>query len=370
MSHTLTDAEIAANKTAQANSNNSAITLGNNWDAATHILTIAYEKNSTRQQMQIEINWNGTNVSDATGLTQEDLVSGSYTVTASVVSSTGAKNCPETRSVTFVQPLSATYVSSNSTCTGNNTGTITVTTTGGSGEYLYAWADLIGFDANGMPLEPTEGQYTALNARSNLAKGTYYVRIKDNIARDMDGNAGTAKTNCTYPLLSSTAANHENGWLKIEIGDNYPFSVKGVSTNVTCYEEQNGTISVAVQGGSGSYIYSWSGSGNGLNKTNTVYNQTGLASGNYQVTVTDRYYGCSISEEYTITGPTEALTVSSKVENVSCFGESNGSVSFTISGGTPFETGSQYRYRQQGVDDVDVRNEFAANNKIENLRHE
>jgi len=105
LSHTLTDAEIAANKTAQANSNNSAITLGNNWDAATHILTIAYEKNSTRQQMQIEINWNGTNVSDATGLTQEDLVSGSYTVTASVVSSTGAKNCPETRSVTFVQPL-------------------------------------------------------------------------------------------------------------------------------------------------------------------------------------------------------------------------------------------------------------------------
>ena len=365
--HQLTDGEIIANRTHQAAGEYDQIVLGNSWNAATHILTIAYEKNSQRQQMQIEINWNGTNVSDATGLTQQELVSGSYTVTASVVSSTGAKNCPETRSVTFVQPLSATYVSSNSTCTGNNTGTITVTTTGGSGEYLYAWADLVGFDADGNPIEPTEGQFTALNARSNLAKGTYYVRIKDNVARDMDGDANTPKTNCTYPLFTSTVANHENGWLKIEIGDNYPFSVKGVSTDVTCFEEQNGTISVAVQGGSGSYIYNWSGSGEGLNKTNTVYNQTGLASGNYQVTVTDRYYGCSVSEEYTIAGPVEPLVASATVTNVSCFGESNGSLTFSITGGSPFETGSQYKYRKQGEDDIDVRNELPANNTIEGL---
>ncbi|MBR6251781.1 MAG: hypothetical protein IKR17_11390, partial [Bacteroidales bacterium] len=360
--HQLTDAEITANKTAQEGGNSENITLGNMWNKDTHILTVAYEKNGTKNQMQIEINWNGTNVSDNTGLTQVDLVSGSYTVTASVVSSTGAKNCPETRSVTFVQPLSATYVSSNSTCTGNNTGTITVTTTGGSGEYLYAWKDLL-VDPN----NPQPGEFTALNARSNLAKGTYYVRIKDNVARKMDAN--DAMTNCTYPLTTSTAANHEDGWLKIEIGDNYPFSVKGVSTDVTCFEEQNGTISLAVQGGSGSYIYSWTGSGDGLNKSTSVYNQTGLTSGNYQVTVTDRYYGCSMSEEYTIKGPTEPLTVSAKVENVKCFDDANGAVTFTVSGGTPFDNGTKlYRYRQQGVDAADVRNELSSGDKIEGLK--
>jgi gliding motility-associated-like protein len=62
----------------------------------------------------------------------------------------------------------------------------------------------------------------------------------------------------------------------------------------------------------------------------------GLTGGNYTVTVTDSL-GCTSTQNFSILQHAAAMTVESTVHPVTCFGDSSGSVSVTISGGiSPF----------------------------------
>ncbi|MNU77418.1 hypothetical protein D3C71_669950 [compost metagenome] len=104
----------------------------------------------------------------------------------------------------------------------------------------------------------------------------------------------------------------------------------GGQANVLCNGASTGAASVSPAGGiTSSYTYSWSPSGG----TSSI--ATNLASGSYTVTVTDGTLpGCTATRLYTITQPT-AVSGSTIVTNVACFGNTTGSIDLTPSGGTP-----------------------------------
>lgn len=97
--------------------------------------------------------------------------------------------------------------------------------------------------------------------------------------------------------------------------------------SVLCFGQSTGTVSVVPSNSQSPYTYNWS---NGA----TSAAQSSLAAGTYSVTVTSSN-GCSASALATINQPSSAVsgTVTGTV-NVSCFGLSNGSVSFSAGGGT------------------------------------
>lgn len=96
------------------------------------------------------------------------------------------------------------------------------------------------------------------------------------------------------------------------------------SKDISCFGAGNGTVSVAVSGGTAPYIFAWSNGGAtaSLDQLNT---------GTYTVLITDAN-NCSVSKAVTIKEPAE-LTMSIAKENVSCNGNSDGTISIVPSGG-------------------------------------
>lgn len=95
-----------------------------------------------------------------------------------------------------------------------------------------------------------------------------------------------------------------------------------------CADSQDGRINVDVTGGAGGFTYEWAhGAGN-------VASLDGLAGGTYSLRVVDEL-GCEGSQTVSLTQP-EALVLSvAAKEDVSCYGEANGSIALNVTGGTP-----------------------------------
>lgn len=223
----------------------------------------------------------GTNAS-ATGLS-----AGTYTVTV-----TDAAGCSITESI-IVSSSSGLTISSSGiqavSCNGYNDGTATVSASGGTGPYTYVW----------QPGNLNGGTQAALSA------STYTVTATDN-------------SGCT-------------GTISVVIAEN-PVLVGVTSSTPSDCSINNGTATISVSGGLAPYQYIWSPSGG------TNASATGLSAGNYAVSVTDAA-GCQITENVVVSsngGPT--LSVST-LQQVSCFGLSDGSAAVTITGGSaPFTT--------------------------------
>ena len=90
-----------------------------------------------------------------------------------------------------------------------------------------------------------------------------------------------------------------------------------------CFESCDGVASVETEGGTAPYSYSW-----GPNPY--VSDQ---CMGSYNLIVTDNN-GCTWSDNYIINQPPQIVINSWSVDDVTCFGLSNGEVSVQASGGT------------------------------------
>ena len=99
-------------------------------------------------------------------------------------------------------------------------------------------------------------------------------------------------------------------------------------TNISCYEETDGQITIEAQGGTSPYSYNWS-NGDIINAIN------GLVGGEYTVTITDDN-ACILIETFTIIEP-ERITGYFNSTMPSCNGDSDGSLEVVPEGGTtPF----------------------------------
>jgi len=219
----------------------------------------------------------------ATSQTVSGLSANTYTVTI-----TDGNSCTSTASVIITQPtaLSVSTIPVNSTC-GNSNGQATATAGGGNGSYSFIWSNTIN-----------------TNSISSVAAGIYTVTITDSKGCTSSSTANIGNTG--GPTLSVLS-----------------------STDVTCSGNANGTATAGVSGGTSGFNYVWFPGGT------TGSAISGLSAGNYTVSVTDAN-GCTSTSTVNITEPS-ALTPSTSSVSASC-GASNGSVSISATGGTPFYT--------------------------------
>ena len=230
-----------------------------------------------------------------------------------VVTVTDSKGCTATASATVTQPATVlaatTMVNSNALCTGGNTGSATVTASGGTSPYAYLWSN---------------GQTVA--TATNLSAGSYTVTVTDAVG-------------CTK--IATATITNPSGLLV----------VIGSSTNVSCSGGNNGRATAAATGGTSPYSFSWSNGQTGSMATN-------LTAGNYTVTVTDAS-GCTAQTSVTITQPTQLILNVAYVANVTCNGASNGYANVIATGGTP-----AYTYMWPGGFTGHIRSNLAPNTYI------
>jgi len=215
-----------------------------------------------------------------TSATIPNLIAGDYTVTV-----TGAAGCTAVTTVTVLEPpalIVTTTTTINILCNGGSDGSITVSSTGGTGSITYSWS-------NGETTETI----------SNLSAGTYTVT-----ATDDNGCTATTSETITEPSeLTST----------------------GLGTDVTVNGGNDGTATVTPSGGTPGYTYLWSDGQ--AQSTPTAIN---LTAGTYTVTVTDSN-GCTTTTIIVINEP-PSLTITSTPDTC---GLNAGTATVTASGGTP-----------------------------------
>jgi surface protein len=102
-------------------------------------------------------------------------------------------------------------------------------------------------------------------------------------------------------------------------------------TDVLCFGNSTGAITVTPTGGTAPYSYIWTKGGSPVGTDSPTI--TGQSAGVYNVTVTDKF-GCSANRNLTINQPAAALTLAKESTNITCYGLNNGTASVTPSGGT------------------------------------
>ncbi|HBF89263.1 MAG TPA: hypothetical protein DDX39_11540 [Bacteroidales bacterium] len=256
--------------------------------------------------------------------------------------------------------MTATASKTNITCNGLNNGTASVSVSGGTVPYIYTWS-------NGA----------SSSSLSGLSAGTYYVTISDfyGICQDVvksvlitepsaiavspaiiqpicgqsNGSISLIVSNGQTPYSyvwssgesSSSISSKSAGSYTVTVSDantcqvieeidlndsDAPTATASITATPQCNGDATGAATVSVSGGTAPYFYSWSG-GSG-----TTQSVSGLAAGNYTVTVSDTP-GCQATSSISITEPTTILLTTSKVD-VLCYDNSTGSINLSVSGGT------------------------------------
>lgn len=205
----------------------------------------------------------------------------------------------------YDNPFSSTFSHiKNVSCNSGADGELIITPYFGIGPYEYAWS-------------PGVTDYVDSSA-INLIAGNYSVTITD--SRD-------STTTLAIDLTEPTA-----------------LTVSFSEDDLSCYQSQDGEISITAAGGTVSeeYSYNWSG-GTGLKPLEK--DQTGLSAGWFKVTVTDDN-DCFIVDSVELIQPDQIRFGASVVTPAFPEGSSNGSIDANIGGGTP---GYNYAWAREGT---------------------
>ena len=229
-----------------------------------------------------------------TGLTQ-----GNHTVTIR-----DANLCTHNVAVTITQPATpvagSITLQTNVLCFGNNTGAVTVSGNNGTPPYNYS--------INGV-------NFQASGAFTGLAAGSYTVIVRD--ANLCTTGVPVTITQPAAPLTGSITT----------------------QTNVQCFGDNTGAVTVAGAQGTAPYEYSINGIAFQVSGT-----FSGLTAGSYTVTVRDDNM-CTYDVTVSITQPIAPLsgTITNQI-NVSCFGGNDGEVTVAGANGT-----TPYEYSMDGI---------------------
>jgi len=172
-----------------------------------------------------------------------------------------------------------------------NDGAINLTYSGGSGPFSFGWNGPGGFTAGTEDI-------------SGLVGGVYDLIITDGNGCSfvLNGINVTSPTVCTAVITAAP------------IGE-------------TCFNVCDGEITVTASGGSGTFTYDI---GAGPQASPTF---TGLCDGSYNITVEDGAL-CTIVVSEVVTGATSAIGGANTITDESCFGDCNGEITVSASGGT------------------------------------
>lgn len=216
------------------------------------------------------------------GASATNLTAGTYSVIAS-----DDDGCGDTVNFTIEEPaqIDIDTVVTQPACSGDSTGIIAASATGGSGgTFTFAWSN---------------GATTA--TITNLPAGTYTVTATDD----------TGCEDSLTVILTNPAA----------------LGVTMTPTDANCLGGNDGQILAAGTGGtSGTFTYLWS-------TGSTANPLTGLTAGTYLVTATDGN-GCTAVDSADVDEPATAVAVVADSTDESCSGAADGEANATGSGGT------------------------------------
>ncbi|MDA8818890.1 gliding motility-associated C-terminal domain-containing protein [Flavobacteriaceae bacterium] len=197
---------------------------------------------------------------------------------------------------------------------------------GGSGSYSYSWTNI------------TDNTTYFTRNVVGASDGTYTLTITDQLR------------NCTYTIATNVVV--------LPAGPTIAASW-ATATNITvnqCADGRLGRLEIVPTGGGGTYSYEWeftpaTASGT-ISSTIQISNNSGLlipgsaseipasmsTTGDYKVYIYDGNIsdGCpALEQSISITGPTPvSLTSSLTFSNILCSGDNNGTIEFTVTGGT------------------------------------
>lgn len=225
---------------------------------------------------------------NATTQNLTNVAAGVYSVT--ITDSQGATNTSNFE-VTKYAPV---VINANVTpaSVGVNNGAVALTISGGTGPYMQTWGN---------------GATTA--TINNLAPAEYCVTVTD--------SKGCKSNGCyTVPV------------------QNIPLSISNiVTTGVSCFGGNNGTLSFQINGGRAPYTITFS-NGNTINNNNGTVSVTNLPSGDIAYTVTDAA-GASTPQTSQISQPAGMQLTNTEVVHDSEESGCTGRISITLTGGKP-----------------------------------
>lgn len=187
----------------------------------------------------------------------------------------------DTLDIILSNPQVQLVVSDTNFCAYDSLWGLTASVSGGLPSYQYFWSDS-----------------SVVDSLSNLSEGFYSLSITDSI-----GCIG---------LDTITLVNYNDIVLSATI------------TTERCRGSEDGQIALSVQGDFSPYSFSWS-------NNDTVATASGLATGDYIVTVQDSK-GCSVIDTFNV-GIESNVTLGFVNKNVSCFGFSDGNINLAVAGG-------------------------------------
>jgi len=198
-----------------------------------------------------------------------------------------AKGCSNSVNATVEEPLPLeieTVTTSNIKCYGGKEGEITISVKGGIAPYVFTWNN----GANTQDLQ-------------DIPAGLYELKVAD-----ANGCVKSYSSQISEPPV-----------LK--------YSIDAVK-HISCMGESNGSVNLSVSGGTVPYTYQWN---NGV----TTQDLVNVPAGKYTVIIKESN-GCESKTDVSITEPSQFVVTLDSVEHNRCFGDENGSIKVSASGGT------------------------------------
>ena len=278
-----------------------------------------------------------------------NLTAGTYMLTV-----TDINLCEDSISITITEPSSPTisYTQTNTSCNGGNDGSIDITVINGIGPYQYFWSnsstseDINNLTAGTYTVNVTDGNNCLVSENISITQPPIITLVSTttNVTNcngtngSIDITASGGVGNYTYLWNNSDTTedihNLSSGIYSVNISDGnnctnfFTFTINEPAgifvnesiTHVSCFNQNDGSVILSVNGGQAPYIENWNGQ-----------NPLSLSAGTYTYIITDNL-NCSFSNNVTINEPQE-LIISPTINHVLCNGGNSGYIDLNISGG-------------------------------------